>query len=83
MDSVQEINPLLEDIVLRFLDTRSCRLMKDTVLISLESGPHRLLEDTFLIPLKEYPVGVLRTQSSNLSNQGETLNGRLISEWRT
>ena len=83
MNSVQEINPLIEDIVLRSLDARSCRLMYDTVLILLEGGPRRRVENRVLRSLKEYPVGVWRAQSSNRLKEGGTLNGRLIAEWRT
>ena len=46
MDSVQKINLLMEDTVLRSLDARPHRLVEDTVLISLEAGPCRLVEDT-------------------------------------
>ena len=48
MDSVQEINPLMEDTVLILLDARPRRLMEDTVLRSLNAGPRRLVEDTVL-----------------------------------
>ena len=48
MDSVQEINPLMEDTVLRSLDARPRRLVEDTVLRLLEAGPRQLMEDTVL-----------------------------------
>ena len=41
------------------------------------------MEDTVLRSLKEYPVGVLRIQSSNFLKEVKTLNGRLIAEWIT
>ena len=55
MDSVQEINPLMEDTVLRSLDARPRRLMEDTVLILLEAGPRWLVEDTVLRSLDKRP----------------------------
>ena len=48
MDSVQEINPLMEDTVLISLGSRPHWLMEDTVLRSFEAGPRRLVEDTVL-----------------------------------
>ena len=48
MDSVQEINTLNENIVLRSLDARPRRLMEDTVLRLLKAGPCWLVEDTVL-----------------------------------
>ena len=48
MDSVQEINLMMEDTVLRSLDARPRRLVEDTVLRSLKAGPRRLVEDTVL-----------------------------------
>ena len=56
IDSVQEINLLMEDIVLRSLDARPCRLMEETVLRSLEAGPFRLVEDTVLRSLEAGPL---------------------------
>ena len=38
------------------------------------------MEDTVLRSLKEYPVGMLRTQSSNRWKESETLNGQLIAK---
>ena len=55
MDSVQGINPLMEDTVLGSLDARPRRLTQDTVLRSLEAGPRRLVEDTFLRSLEAGP----------------------------
>ena len=51
MDSVKEINPLMEDTVLRSLEAGPCWLVEDTFLRSLEAGPRRLVEDTVLISL--------------------------------
>ena len=55
MDSLQDINPLMEDTVLISLNARHHRLIEDTVLILLESGPCRLMEETVLRLLEGGP----------------------------